>query len=527
MLPIRLLGPPKHPILSISLTNTPSRIVAPPIINNFIRYKSNGNSQSSSTKQRPNSNSNKDNQTSNPKPTKYETFMEKLLSRKTFNPFDLVTDPDYEIPSLKDISLKEFTSNPNHHSSLGKYNKLKPVTPNDSYVSCTVFDKSGRTIVVSRKYPKMQFLREHNLYPRDLRKIDTSTIDVAPQIMVRPPNTILVNLLHIKALIKEDRVMVFDTSTPEIATKLGLFVYDLESKLKLPTSSPYEFKALETILINVMGYLEAELKVHIRNCGSILSELEHQVDRKKLQDLLINLKSLQSYYQKALLIKGVLENLLDNDEDLAGMYLTDKSLCQNNDFEELENILEAYYGQCDEFVQHSGSLVNDIKSTEDIVNIILDSNRNALMLFELRVTIYTLGITFATLVPAFYGMNLKNFIEESEYGFGLVVLLSVIQGLVITAFNIKALNKVQKLTMMGGSNHRKSLPNTLHMRHMYPNSYQDYYKNRHRWSHLWYRWSHLFKYLHHKQSLKRNKYYRPTMKERQNIWRMMNDDKRR
>lgn len=467
---------------------------------------------------------------------KQETLMERFLSRTKFNPFDLVTDPDHEIPSLKGLG---FTSNPNQGIDFSKYNKLKPITPNDSFVSCTVFDKNGNTIAVSKKYPKMQFLKDHNLYPRDLRKIDTSTIDVAPQIMVRPPTTILVNLLHIKALIKEDRVMIFDTSTPEIATKLGLFVYDLESKLKLPNPAPYEFKALETILINVMGYLEAELRVHIRNCGSILSELEHQVDRKKLQDLLIKLKGVQSYHQKALLIKSVLDNLLDNDEDMAGMYLVDKTAREDmgdvncgdevrQDVEELENILEAYYGQCDEFVQHAGSLVNDIKSTEDIVNIILDSNRNALMLFELRVTIYTLGITFATLVPAFYGMNLKNFIEESELGFGLVVFFSLIQGIIITFLNVKALNKVQKLTMMGGGGHSKLTPNTLHMKRL-----ADYHKHikSHRLQHRKWLWADLFKYWGSKKHkhwfLKRNKYYQPTLKERQNIWRMMNDNKRR
>ncbi|WEJ96825.1 magnesium ion transporter [Yamadazyma tenuis] len=364
-----------------------------------------------------------------------------------FHPIESVTDPENQIPTFKG-----FTSNANTKIDISKMGKLKPVLPNDAYVSCTVFDQSGNNIAISKRYPKMQFLKDHNLHPRDLRKIDTSLVDVAPQIMIRPPNTILVNLSHIKALIKEEQVMIFDTSSPEIATKLGLFIYDLESKLKAPNNMPFEFKVLETILINVMGYLEAELKVHIQNCGAILSELESQVDRKKLQDLLIRSKGVQSYYQKVLLIKQALETLLDNDEDLAAMYLLKPRTAElKGHTEEIENILESYYSHCDEFVQHSGSLVHDIKATEEIVNIILDANRNSLMLFELKVTIYTLGITFATLVPAFYGMNLKNFIEESQYGFGAVVAFSILQGLFLTMLNLKALNKVQRLTRMGGS----------------------------------------------------------------------------
>ncbi|EMG45305.1 Inner membrane magnesium transporter MRS2, mitochondrial [Candida maltosa Xu316] len=301
------------------------------------------------------------------------------------------------------------------------FNKLKPITPSDLYVSCTVFDRLGNITAVSRKYPKMQFLKDNHLFPRDLRKIDTSSIEVVPVIMIRPSTAILVNLLHIKAIIKKDSVMVFDTSNSEIATKLGIFMYDLELKLKSPSNNIcYEFRALESILVSIMSYLEAEIKVHRRQCGLILAELEDEVDRQKLQELLVNSKKLSSFHQRAILIRDVLEELLDNDEDLAGMYLTDPknvSDPEEGNYEEIESILESYYRQCDEFVQQAGSLLNDIKATEEIVNIILDANRNSLMLFELKVTVYTLGFTVATLLPAFYGMNLKNYIEESNWGF--------------------------------------------------------------------------------------------------------------
>lgn len=405
-----------------------------------------------------------------------------------------------------------------HHTTY-IYNKLKPITPNDLYVSCTTFDKSGNITAISKKYPKMKFLKENNLFPRDLRKIDTSSIDVVPQIMVRSSNAILINLLHIKAIIKKDSVKVFDTSNPSIATKLGLFMYDLEMKLKMPSAvgsvnpsghSVYEFRALESILISTMSYLEAEFKTHLSQCGMILSELEDQIDRNKLQDLLIKLKKLTSYYQKAALIRDVLEELLENDEDLAGMYLTNpkaynpSTSSNEDDFEDLEMILESYYNHCDEFVQQAGSLINDIKATEEIVNIILDANRNSLMLFELKVTIYTLGFTVATLLPAFYGMNLKNYIEESNYGFGAVVVFSVIQGLMIIIMNFRKLSKVQKLTMMGGHGHLhyesgRSLKNA-----------KNWFSRR-----LWYR------ILYGR----RTRYDRPTSKEKDVIWRMINNDR--
>lgn len=334
---------------------------------------------------------------------------------------------------------------------------LPPHKPLSETISCTILNNHGTIVAVSKSFPKMEFLKDHGLYPRDLRKIDTSAIDVIPSVIIRD-NGFLVNLLHIKALVEADKVMIFDTSNPDAASKLGIFIYDLESKLQAVGSpggwiQSYEHKALESILINVMTVLETEFQEHLESCGIILAQLEDEIDRDELRELLIKSKTLTAFYQKALLIRNVLDELLENDEDLEGIYLSDKNhrTAERTDFGEVEMLLEAYYKQCDEFVQQAESLINDIKSTEEIVNIILDANRNSLMLFELKVTIYTLGFTVATLLPAFYGMNLKNFIEESNCGFGGIVAFSIICGFIITSVNFKTLRAVQKLTLMGSN----------------------------------------------------------------------------
>lgn len=391
------------------------------------------------------------------------------------------------------------------------YSQLKAIAPNDQYVSCTTFDGNGNITNVSKKYPKKSFLLDNKLFPRDFRKIDTLSVDVAPLIMVRSGNAILINLLHIKAIIKKDSVMVFDTSAPEAAARLGLFMYDLELKLK-PSSVnktlSYEFRALESILINVMTNLEADLKVHLLSCGLILSELENQIDRGQLQELLIKSKNLNSYYQKAVLIRNVLEELLDNDEDLAGMYLSEPTKYCGTEidaYDDLEMLLEAYYNQCDEFVQHAGSVLSDIKQTEEIVNIILDANRNSLMVFELRITVYTLGFAVATLVPAFYGMNLKNYIEDTNWGFGLVVAISIVQGLIITFLNFRKLHAVQKLTMTNSP--------YLKLHSDISKAHARALQNRQK---LWYRLLY---------GNRNTTYDKPTPKERDVIWRMINNDR--
>lgn len=385
------------------------------------------------------------------------------------------------------------------------HNLVKPIAPSDSYVSCTTFDAHGNVTAVSKKYPKMAFLKENSLFPRDLRKVDTSSVDVVPLIMIRLTKAIVVNLLHIKAIIQKDNVKVFDTANPLVASKLGLFMYDLEMKLKSPSAVPYEFKVLESIFISVLSYLDAELQSHMTSCGSILLELEDHISRENLQQLLIRSKGLTSFYQRATLIRDVLEELLDSDEDMTGMYLTSHRKYVSNgepmDFSDVEMILETYYTHCDEVVQQAGSLISDIKATEDIANIILDANRNSLMLFELKVTIYTLGLTMATLLPAFYGMNLQNYIEESYYGFGAVVVVSIIQGLLFTKWNFKRLHSVQKMAMMS------SAPSS----HIRLPPLSNFWLNK--------RWWHKVLFGNKK------KYHLPTSNERDVIWRMINDDR--
>lgn len=407
-------------------------------------------------------------------------------------------------PDASRTALQQFTSNLHHSDqlpvpiSLLLHNTLKPVVPLDVYISCTTFDSHGAITAVSKRFPKMKFLRDNNLHPRDVRKIDTSSIDISPSIMIRANNAIIVNLLHIKAIIKRDQVMVFDTSTDIGATRLGLFMYDLEMKLKTPYGPPYEFRAIETILINIMTYMEDDLRAQTGDNNRILHQLEDQVDRKNLQELLIKLKKLARFHQKAQLIANVLDEVLDNDEDLAGMYLSQPPPA-DHDYDDLEMILETYSNQCDELVQHLGLSLSDIKATEEVANIILDANRNQLMLFELKVTLYTLGFTVATLVPAFYGMNLKNYIEESEWGFGAVVVVLALQGLLITYYNFHKLRQVQRLTMM------QSRP---------ADSLVVSPQTRPSW------WRRLLFGDHCRE------YNPPTKRDADAIWRMINDDKR-
>ncbi len=69
------------------------------------------------------------------------------------------------------------------------------------------------------------------------------------------------------------------------------------------------------------------------------------------------------------------------------------------------------------------------------------------MLLELKFSIGTLGLAMGTFLAGLYGMNLENFIEETNWGFAGVTSVSVAFSLLVCYFGLIKLRKVQRVTM--------------------------------------------------------------------------------
>ncbi|KAJ5887480.1 hypothetical protein N7495_007521 [Penicillium taxi] len=331
---------------------------------------------------------------------------------------------------------------------------LSAKVSNELRIRCTEFDSNGNVILVNGEFRKSELIAKYGLLPRDLRKIDSSTL---PHMLVRP-SAILINLLHLRVLIKADRVLVFDAYGSTDSYMQSLFIYDLEGKLRQQVtgaqSLPYEFRALESVLISVTAGLEEEFNGVRDPVVRVLRALEEDIDRDKLRHLLIYSKKLGTFEQKARLVRDAIDDLLEADDDLAAMYLTERATGKErdeDDHQEVEMLLESYHKVCDEIVQASDNLVTNIRNTEEVVKAILDANRNSLMLLDLKVSIGTLGLATGTLFSALYGMNLKNFIEESDWGFGGVSVICFALTAVVCVYGLAKLRKLQRVRMWGES----------------------------------------------------------------------------
>ncbi|KXJ93998.1 hypothetical protein Micbo1qcDRAFT_158931 [Microdochium bolleyi] len=370
---------------------------------------------------------------------------------------------------LEPDDLPGGSSEGDHSSIFNSGRQLRQKAALEPRLRCTEVDEHGNAVLVDGEFKKSELIARFGLLPRDLRKIDSSNL---PHILVRP-SAILLNLLHLKVLIKYNTVLLFDVYGSKASYPQSAFMYDLQGKLQQKSQGssgglPYEFRALEAVLQSVTQELENDFEAVREPVLRILSELEEDIDRHKLRILLILSKRVSTFEQKAKLVRDAIDELLEADDDLASMYLTEKThdLYRGlDDHTEVEMLLESYHKLCDEVVQEAQNLVSGIRNTEEIIRAILDANRNALMLLELKYSVGTLGLAMGTFIAGLYGMNLENFIEETNWGFTAVTVVSTVMSLWVCRYGLGKLRVLQRVKMSGDSTTRVSNSHNGHWFH--------------------------------------------------------------
>lgn len=302
---------------------------------------------------------------------------------------------------------------------------------------------------------RSQFMEEFHLAPRDLRKFSRPHSQMVPSLHTRS-HVVLFNILDVRALVQHDRVVLFDL--------VGSRSFELYSHSQLTKAlsnnlraenlpgMPFEFRAFEAILEHVTSNLRTEMKVHTTVTQNILRGLEDHVDPVKLRYLLTQSKKVFQFQQKATLIRDHLEDTLDRDDYLNGLYLLDSAAGRphtGTDHEEVEMLFESYYNICDEVVQTVANLRSQIKTSEEIINVVLDSHRNELMMLRHKFSVGLMSMGVVLYIAAVYGMNLENFIEENDGGFEFAVILSFTLLAVVAVISLRLLRRAQKVTMTG------------------------------------------------------------------------------
>ncbi|KAH9812287.1 hypothetical protein DFH28DRAFT_979342 [Melampsora americana] len=399
-----------------------------------------------------------------------------------------------DLPDLVNNSTADLSNNTSTLESEDAVDRLRKATDafpratsrrEDNWtIRCTEIDSKGN-VTSSHSMSKSEICAQNGLQPRDLRRIDSRISNVVPSILVRD-EAIIFNVHNIRALIKADSVILFDhSSLPSVSISTppsssenesekpkfvirSAFAHNLLKNLREPnlahsrqstpgtstsstigTDLPYEFRALETMLGSVASSLEGELGVLKTLVSSLLDGLERNIERDKLKQLLLYSRRLSSFNSRAILVQECLDEILENDQDMANAYLSEKILDRASraphDHEELEQLLESFSKYVEEIVHEGKSILTNIKSTEEIIELILDSNRNTLLALDLKVSIGTMGLGTGALVAGFFGMNLRTNLESEPYAFLGVTCASIATVSCVIGYGLMRLHRLRRI----------------------------------------------------------------------------------
>ena len=164
--------------------------------------------------------------------------------------------------------------------------------------------------------------------------------------------------------------------------------------------------------------------MRIRDRDDLLEALEDDIDREKLRMLLQISRKLNGFLSRSRGVKVAVTEVLENDGDMALMYLTDAQKghlkTEKSNLEDLELLLESFEKQVEEVISEIDQICANVNNTQEIVELILDSNRNRLLTLDLGTSIVTLGVSAATLFVGLFGMNLTSHLEEHPHAFYLM-----------------------------------------------------------------------------------------------------------
>ncbi|CAL9088435.1 unnamed protein product [Musa textilis] len=348
-------------------------------------------------------------------------------------------------------------------------------------------DCTGRGIVLD--VDKHEIMRRAQIHARDMRIIDP--LLSYPSAILGREKAIVLNLEHIKAIITAEEILLRDPSeenvTPvvqelhrrlppivahqaegegrgqheaESAEEAGGQIYpSYYSSSFYPLVSPFEFRALEVALEAICSSLDARTMELEIDAYPALDELTAKICSRNL-DRVRKLKSAMTrLIARVQKVRDELERLLDDDNDMADLYLSRKMATESpclvdsavsdlapnspvlvsktsrvsrtsvatlhgNEYnvEELEMLLEAYFIQIDGSLNRLNTLREYVDDTEDYINFQLDNHRNQLIQLELFLSACTVSLTFYSLVGGIFGMNIPySWNDNHGYVFRWVV----------------------------------------------------------------------------------------------------------
>ncbi|XP_020114371.1 magnesium transporter MRS2-1-like [Ananas comosus] len=344
---------------------------------------------------------------------------------------------------------------------------------------------------------KFTMMRRCDLPARDLRLLDP--LFVYPSTILGRERAIVVNLEQVRCIITADEVLLLNF--PD-GFAVQQYIAELRSRLATarggdgdgdgdgsPDYLPFEFLALEVALEAACTFLDAQAADLEIEAYPLLDELTSKISTLNLERVRRLKSKLVALTRRVQKVRDEIEQLMDDDGDMAEMFLTEKkqrmeasflgeqslngfsnsgpgisvsapvspvssppesrklektfsfarsrhdsfksSDSSINNIEVLEMLLEAYFVVIDNTLNKLTSLKEYIDDTEDFINIQLDNVRNQLIQFELLLTTATFVVAIFGVIAGVFGMNFQVPLFEESGAFQWVLIISGACGVII------------------------------------------------------------------------------------------------
>lgn len=330
---------------------------------------------------------------------------------------------------------------------------------------------------------KATLMRICSLPARDLRLLDP--LFIYPSSILGREKAIVVNLEQIRCIITADEVILMNSLDGCVVQYRSELCKRLQTNKDQADDLPFEFRALELALELTCMSLDAQVKELEMEIHPVLDELASSISTLNLERVRRFKGNLLALTQRVQKVRDEIEHLMDDDGDMAEMYLTEKkqrmdahsssdlfietntsdedrvisksapvspirsisgtrqlqrafssvvsstkhesltgSSTEAENIVQLEMLLEAYFVVIDSSLSKSLSLKEHIDDTEDFITIKLGNIQNQLIQFELLLTAATFVATIFAVVTAVFGMNFEDTVFDHPSAFNWVLVIT-------------------------------------------------------------------------------------------------------
>jgi len=331
---------------------------------------------------------------------------------------------------------------------------------------------------VEQQLTRRALLRDAELTPRDLRRIDPSLLQTnnTPALLVND-QTILVNL-GVRVIIRPDHALLFEPDTATARRFLaaveqrqknsqreqGLRVSDrslaydgyrgmeLENGHEISESVngstdastpsdydldktpggvggapiPFELEVVEAALQETTSQLYAKMEFCEERCRQVSKRLQSSINPAVLEELRLTKQSLVELDSRAGAVRQVLLDTLDDDDDITDFTISSTAETEEekeDEEEEVENLIEYYLQQTETVHSAAEQLLENTRDLEESISVSLSSRRYEVSKLELTLSIATFAAALGALITGIFGMNLRSCLEMSITAFYLTCFL--------------------------------------------------------------------------------------------------------